>query len=248
MLEQTYAILAAIEERHWWYRVRRQILADFFERYVPRGPGLKILDAGSGVGANLRTLARFGAVTALDIHPGALAFARQKAGNAAAAYVTGDAAAPPFPDGSFDVVVALDIFEHIEDDRAAMRRMARVLRPGGRMLAIVPAFMFLWGTQDDVSLHKRRYTRPELKQTLESAGFTVVKAAYSNCFFFPVIYLMRRAVRLLGLSPASENSFNPSLTNGLCGLVYGLESKLLFSAGYPFGTSVVAVCEKKITV
>jgi ubiquinone/menaquinone biosynthesis C-methylase UbiE len=95
----------------------------------------------------------------------------------------------PYESESFDLVTGLDVVEHLDDDVAGLREMRRVLRPGGRMLLFVPAFMFLWGVQDDVSHHRQRYTLAELKQKLRQADLQIMRASYANISFFGPILL-----------------------------------------------------------
>src|SRR6266849_5169106 len=120
----------------------------------------------------------------------------------------GAAESLPYEDAQFDLVTGLDVVEHLDDDVAGLSEMFRVLRPGGRALLFVPAFMFLWGVQDDVSHHRRRYTLAVLKERLGAAGLTVERASYANITFFGPILLGRFIMRVTGLRPASENNIN----------------------------------------
>ena len=122
--------------------------------------------------------------------------------------------------------------------------MFRVLRPGGRALLFVPAFMFLWGVQDDVSHHRRRYTLAELKEKLGAAGLTVERASYANITFFGPILLGRLIMRVTGFRPASENNINISALNGLLSRVLGAESWWLRRMSFPFGVSAICVARR----
>jgi hypothetical protein len=122
--------------------------------------------------------------------------------------------------------------------------MRRVLRPGGRALLFVPAFMFLWGVQDDVSNHRRRYTLKDLKRTVRAAGFEVERATYANITFFAPILAGRVLMRITGLRPASENNINVSALNGLLGRIFGAESALLNRLNLPFGVSALCVARR----
>ena len=122
--------------------------------------------------------------------------------------------------------------------------MRRVLRPGGRMLLFVPAFMFLWGVQDDVSHHRRRYTLPELKGKLKQAGLAVDRASYANISFFGPILVGRLFMRASGWRPASENNINVGALNGLFGRLFGAESRWLNRRSFPFGVSIISVARR----
>jgi SAM-dependent methyltransferase len=110
----------------------------------------------------------------------------------------GAAESLPYAADSFDLVTGLDVVEHLDDDLAGLKEMRRVLRSGGRALLFVPAFMFLWGVQDDISNHRRRYTLKELKRVVHQAGFQVERATYVNLSFFTPILLGRLIMRATG--------------------------------------------------
>src|SRR5260370_6683818 len=194
-----------IEENHWWFAGRRRIISGFVEHIcssLEKQPP-HILDVGCGTGANLELLARYGNAEGVDVSPDALAFCRERGLQKVR---QGEAEHLPYADASFDLVTGLDVVEHLDDDVAGLREMRRVLRPGGRVLLFVPAFMFLWGVQDDISHHRRRYTLKELTETVSAAGLRVERATYANItFFFPVL-LCRWPMHLTGFHPASENT------------------------------------------
>jgi SAM-dependent methyltransferase len=156
----------------------------------------------------------------------------------------GAAESLPFEDASFDLVTGLDVVEHLDDDIAGLSEMRRVLCPEGRAVLFVPAFMFLWGVQDDISNHRRRYTLPELKQKLTDAGLTVERASYANITFFVPILVGRVLMRLTGLRPASENNITIGALNGLLGRILGAESWWLRRVNFPFGVSIICVAKK----
>jgi putative flippase GtrA len=144
----------------------------------------------------------------------------------------------PFADGAFDLVTTLDVLEHIDDDVAALAEVRRVLRPRGLLLAAVPAFMFLWGKQDEVSHHQRRYTARTLRRALGEAGFEVDRTSYFNTVLFPPIALVRLGRRLLGRPGARQSDFElgPARLNGLLGAVLGAEAGGL---GMPYRPAAV---------
>lgn len=244
MKEHTYPIMFRVEQSHWWYTGRRKILADFVEaicrQVTDRRP--RILDVGCGTGANLLMLSQYGDAEGVDVSEDALAFCRERGLDKVR---LGAAEELPYEDGTFDLVTALDVVEHLDDDLAGLREMRRVLRPGGRVLLFVPTFMFLWGLQDDVSNHRRRYRLPELQRVLEQAGFEIERTTYANITFFLPILAMRQLMRLTGIKADSENNINVSALNGVLGGVFGAEGWFLKRMNLPFGVSGLCVARVK---
>ena len=245
MQQHTYAIMRRVEESHWWFVGRRQIIKSFLERVVRQlrtnRENLKILDVGCGTGANLELLAQFGEAEGVDVSSEALSFCRERGLNKVK---QGAAEALPYADGSFDLVTGLDVVEHLDDDLAGLREMRRILRRDGRALVFVPAFMFLWGVQDDISNHRRRYTLKGLKRVLGEAGFEVERATYANISFFAPILLGRLFMRATGVRPESENNITVGFLNGALGKLLGAESRLLRYLNFPFGVSIVCVARR----
>jgi len=242
-MEHTYPILFRVEQSHWWHTGRRKIIASFVEdicrRVTDRRP--RILDVGCGTGANLLMLSQYGDAEGVDVSEDALAFCHERG---LEKVKLGAAEALPYDDGTFDLVTALDVVEHLDDDLAGLREMRRVLRPGGRVLLFVPTFMFLWGLQDDVSHHRRRYRMPELRRVLEQAGFEVERTTYANITFFMPILAMRKLMRLTGIKAETENNINVSALNGVLGSMLGAESAILKYVNIPFGVSGLCVARK----
>src|SRR6266550_44961 len=245
MQQHTYAIMRRVEETHWWFAGRRRIIKNFLGRLcceITSGNGgrssVNILDVGCGTGANLERLSEFGEAEGVDISGEALTFCRERG---LENVKQGEAEALPFEAGSFDLVTGLDVVEHLDDDLAGLKEMRRVLRRGGRTLLFVPAFMFLWGVQDDVSNHRRRYTLKGLKRVVQEAGFEVERATYVNLTFFAPILVGRLFMRATRLRPESENNLTIGFLNGVLGRVLGAESLPLGYLNLPFGVSIVCV-------
>jgi len=242
MQEHTYSIMYEIEGSHWWFAGRRQIISGFIERICKgfaRRP--RILDVGCGTGANLEMLANFGDAEGVDVSPEALSFCKQRGLQSVR---LGEAEKLPYPDQSFDLVTGLDVVEHLDDDLAGLREMRRVLKPGGRALLFVPAFMFLWGVQDDVSNHRRRYTMKQLKETVRKAGFEIDRATFANITFFVPTLLGRVLMRITGFRPESENNLTIGFLNKPLGMILGVESIWLRHLNLPLGVSAICVARR----
>jgi len=244
MMEHTYPILYEVEQSHWWYIGRRRIIAGFVEeicrKVTDRRP--RILDVGCGTGANLLMLSKYGDAEGVDVSEDALAFCRERGLDKV---TLGAGEEMPYDDGTFDLVTAFDVVEHMDDDLAGLKEMRRVLRPGGRVLLFVPTFMFLWGLQDEVSHHRRRYRLPELRRVLEQAGFEIERSTYANITFFLPILFVRQFMRLTGIKAASENTINVPAFNRVFGAILGAESPLLRYLNLPFGVSGLCVARVK---
>jgi SAM-dependent methyltransferase len=244
MQQHTYEIMNRVEDKHWWFVGRRAILESFLEKIVqsPKSKvqSPKILDVGCGTGANLEMLANFGEPEGVDVSDDALEFCRQKG----LKVHKGLAESLPFEDESFDLVTALDVVEHLDDDIAGLKEMNRVMKRTGRALVFVPAFMWLWGVQDDVSNHRIRYTKKQIVERLKRAGFEIERATYANWTFFAPILAGRTLMKLTGIKPESENNVNVSALNGIFGKIFSAERLWLKNFDFPFGVSIVIVARK----
>jgi SAM-dependent methyltransferase len=149
-----------------------------------------------------------------------------------------------FAEQSFDVIIASDVFEHIDDDTAAVKECRRVLKPGGQLIVFVPAFSFLWSGHDEVNFHKRRYTRAQLLRLLAEAGLSVERSSYWNFLLFFAIAPLRVCQRLLGLdkrAPRDQLESAPGALNTLLFKIVQLENRCLKNVNFPFGVSVWAI-------
>jgi SAM-dependent methyltransferase len=251
MQQHTYSIMYEVEEKHWWFAGRRRIIESFLKRICAElKPSLaggasvrdpRILDIGCGTGANLEMLSQFGEAEGVDVSADALAFCRQRGLQNVR---QGEAEHLPFEDGSFDLVTALDVVEHLDDDVAGLSEMRRILRPGGYALLFVPAFMFLWGVQDDISHHRRRYTSATLQQAVGAAGLKIERFTYANITFFAPILFGRLLMRATGFRPASENNLTIGGLNGTLGRILGAESSILRHVNLPLGVSAICVARR----
>jgi SAM-dependent methyltransferase len=244
MQQHTYAIMDQVEGSHWWFVGRRKILESFLDQIVSslstRHSPLKILDVGCGTGANIEMLSQYGEAEGVDVSDDALEFCRRKGLKAQ----KGLAETLPYKDETFDVTTALDVIEHLDDDVAGLKEMFRVTRSGGYSLIFVPAFMWLWGVQDDISNHRIRYTKAQIVDRLKTAGYTVERATYANWTFFTPILAGRTLMKLTGLKPESENNVNISALNGVFGSLFGAERFWLRNFNFPLGVSIVVVAKK----
>lgn len=179
-----------LEDRHFWYRERRAILARELNRIGPPRPGARALDIGAAGGGNTRVLIAHGwRALATDYSEDAVATARQRGLDA----VFADARQLPVESAAFGFVAAMDVLEHIEEDHLVAREIARVLEPGGTAFISVPCSMSLWSAHDVAVGHVRRYDRHGLAQLVEQAGLVIDRLWYWNVLLRPVVAMRRKA-------------------------------------------------------
>ena len=239
-----YAEYFAVEDRHWWFVGRRQILLRVLERELRGRRPERILDVGCGTGTMLGYLSRFGDAVGVDSEAEAVRFCQARG-------VTGvqrfDGATLPFAAEAFSLVTTLDVLEHIDDDSAMLAEMHRVLAPGGTLLVTVPAFPFLWGAQDEISHHKRRYRRRELRARIAAAGFELRQLTYFNTLLFPPIAAIRAARPYRGRPHQLRSDFEmtrPGRLNAVLAKVFAAEGPLIARMNLPVGVSLLAVATR----
>ncbi|WP_404385122.1 class I SAM-dependent methyltransferase [Caenispirillum salinarum] len=242
MESTTYAAEAEAEARHWWFVGRRRL----FGREISRlcvGADATILDVGTSTGTNLRLLrdSGFQNVTGVDMSSDAIRYCAEKN---LGVVRQADVRDMPFGDCSFDLVMATDIVEHVDDDEAALREIFRVTRPGGHVLFTVPAFQSLWGLQDRVSHHKRRYLREPFNRMVATAGFSVTRTYYFNFLLFAPIWVARRLIDATAMPVKSENHLSGGVFNSILGAIFDADCLVAPSLRPPFGVSLLSVAQR----
>lgn len=221
---------------YWWYRARTALLREVLEEYVDLGG--RILDVGSADGPSVAWLRGGDRHVSLDLDPRGLG----------ADGVCGSALALPFEDEAFDVVAAFDVIEHCDPERAVIDELARVLRPGGRLLVSVPAYQWAWTDFDDQNGHHRRYTRARAVSAIEGSGLTVQRATYAFTSVFPFFVAERLARRVRPSSREVADVVSlPRVPKPVEAVLMGLsriDRTLLARTDLPFGSSVVVAASK----
>ncbi len=236
-----YDRMAAHDTTHWWYRARREILADYLKREAALPKDARILEIGCGTGHNLPMLAGFGEVDAIEIDPAARGFAAERLGKP-----VGDAPLPALTGverGAYDLVAVLDVVEHVEDDVGALRGMAEVLKPGGAILVTVPAHPWMWSAHDTVNHHHRRYSKGTLDKAIRDAGLRHNGLRYFNSLLFPVAVAARVAGKLTGKDD-SDDSPPAGPVNKALEAVFRLERHLVGRVPLPPGLSIITLVRK----
>ena len=233
------AVHVAEDRRHWYFRGRLAVLLAVLERIVPPPPR-RLLEIGCGTGNVLEALARFGDAVGVEYDP-ALRAVGQAAGLDVRAGALPDAI--PIADAWADVVLLLDVIEHVDDDLAALRAARRVLRPGGVMLITVPAYRWLWSGHDVALGHRRRYTAGTLRAVVGAAGLSPAHVGYFNTLLFPVIAGVRLVKRAMGGGAHDLHRPAEPLNRALTA-VFAFERHVALRPGLPFGSSLLAVATR----
>jgi SAM-dependent methyltransferase len=245
-----YAKLDEIEREHWFYRGKRDIVRHWLGRYLKLQPDDLLIDAGMGTGAFLEEMSSRCRVLGIDDHDESLALARPRIEAVGGGVLKSTLDQVPLPDGTAAVVTALDVLEHLDDDRAALRELIRLTRPGGLIILTVPALRWLWSDWDEAVHHRRRYHRPELLELCAEPGVELLRCAYINFATIVPIALIRGWRKLRPPcpdAPRAEDMIPPGPVN------FALYQTFVRTAyaGWlkpPLGVSLLAVLRRAETV
>ncbi|AXA36480.1 S-adenosylmethionine-dependent methyltransferase [Candidatus Sumerlaea chitinivorans] len=252
---EEYHKMHALEKNYWWFQARRKMIRTLLAELVPKcrvpadaalasRPALRILDIGCGTGMLMEDLQAYGWVAGLDFSPVALAYCRERRlPNLARA----DVQRLPVRSNSVDLLTALDLVEHVEDDRKLMGEIHRVLRPGGYALMSVPAHKRLWSNHDVALHHFRRYEKSEFRQLVLGAGLEIEKCSYMMAsIYWPAAIYRRLKKHFLrpSASPKTDEFPLPVWVNALLRAVVSAEAPLLRRYSMPCGLSIVCIARK----
>jgi SAM-dependent methyltransferase len=246
MNKDIYELTYQAEENHFWYVGRRRVIVTWLERSLASAglatSGLRLLDYGCGTGMNLQHFARFGEAVGVDTAAEAIACCRRRGLDNVIQLESFDQLdLSSSRIGRFDVVTMLDVLEHIPDEVDTLRRIQRLLKPGGQLLLTVPAYDWLWSGEDDVSQHLRRYTVHSLVRVLRAAGYESVSSSYFNTLLLPLQAAagLSQRWRHDTSEPKSLVEPLPPLLNDVLSRVVRLESRVLRTRTFPFGASLI---------
>ncbi len=230
------------ELSHWWFRGRRRLLRNLLRDIAgSRAGSLRILDYGCGTGGNTQTYRPLGWIVAIEPDEFAIRAAESRGG---ASYCRANGIQLPFRSGTFDVVIASDVLEHIRDDAAALSEIARVLRPGGSIVVTVPAHQWLFSGHDAALQHFRRYSKVTLSGLLGRERLRIRRLSYWNTTLFPLLSLYRLVQqRHPRTVPRSDTRLPPRMINEALAVLLSAEAVLVRHVRLPWGLSLVVVAE-----
>ena len=237
-----YQQMAELDERHWWYRARREIIADLIRREARPPADAAILELGCGTGHNLAMLGGFGHVDGLELDDEARAMSEVRLGRKVMSSPLPEL--EEVPDGHYDLIGAFDVIEHIDDDAAALASIATKLKAGGTFIMTVPAHQWMWSAHDVVNHHKRRYSKHGLQRLINRSPMRLVKIGYFNSLLFPLAVVERAASKLRGKEDA-DVKLPPAPLNAVLEKIFEAERHLVGRLPLPPGLSLFAVASAR---
>jgi SAM-dependent methyltransferase len=238
-----YTQMSEIEDSHWWFVSRRLILSHLIsELKLP--PDAKILDAGSGTGGNIAMLSQHGKVFPMELNDAAREIAFQLKNKAIEpGFLPNNI---PFRDLKFDLIVLLDVLEHVEDDIASLLSLKSRLKDNGWLLITVPAYPWLWSRHDESNHHKRRYVLRDLRRISKNAGLSIYYISYFNFVLFPLIAGLRLLKNIFKFGSDSDLAMPSKIINQILAFLFRSEYYLLGKYRLPFGVSIVMISQKEL--
>jgi SAM-dependent methyltransferase len=242
MERAVYDAMAELDERHWWYRARREVIASLIRRKARPAAGARLLEIGCGTGHNLAMLGEFGSVDALEVDQTARAIAENRLGRKVFSAPLPELAG--IPERAYDLVAAFDVIEHVPDDHAALEGIARRLKPGGKFVATVPAHQWMWSAHDVVNHHQRRYSKRALSELIERSPLKLDAIGYFNSLLFPLAVAQRVASKVTRKDDA-DLAMPPAPLNYALERVFAAERALIGRVPLPPGLSLFAVASAR---
>ena len=242
MEKSYYKDFFVLEKTHWLFRVRRKIILYFIKKYSRVGS--KLFDFGCGSGYLVGELQHLGYdARGNDFEKEAIDYGLSH-GIRNLQIATEEKI--DYPDGTFDIVTAFDVLEHIENEKPIISELIRILKPGGRVIVTAPAYEWLWGVQDEVSRHFRRYTAGSLIKVFKDFyDLKIVRKTYFITFLFPLIAIVRLICRWFNIKGRkSDFEINNPFLDAIFYFIFNLEFYFLKFINFPFGVSIVLVLEK----
>jgi len=239
METREYESMYRSELSHWWFRGKRAVIKHLLQ--LDLDPQKKLLDFGCGTGALLSEFRSQVDAYGVDVAPTAIAFCKARGLKNVSLCPARD-----LPSDTYDIIIASDVLEHVDDDRAVLKDLFRALKKNGRLLVTVPAHRFLWSVHDEALHHKRRYSKSELLAVAEAIGRHWQFISYYNMWLFLPVLLVRSAKKVFrfGHSAADTNQQPPDFLNEALFQIFQSEKYLLRRGTLPFGVSLIAISEK----
>lgn len=244
MNNEIYELDSAIESKHWWFIVRRNLLKFYIKKFNLHSHA-KIIDIGCATGSNLRLLKDMGFKNYLGLDNNILSKKFIESKNLGEVII-GDICNNNFDDKTFDLIIATDVLEHINDDNFALKEMRRILKDNGKIIITVPCFQSLWSIHDELVMHKRRYLKAELNAKILNNNFEIVESYYFNFLLFIPIYLHHKITKILKIKQVSNVELNNGFLNIIFKFIFNLDIKIARFLNPRFGVSCITICSPKL--
>jgi SAM-dependent methyltransferase len=239
-----FEALAALEPKNFWFRSRNRLLTWAAQRYFPAGGAIHEIGCGTGyVLTALREAYPDAELSGSEVSVEGLVHARRRLPGIS--LVQMDARAIPFR-GSFDVIGAFDVLEHVDDDGGVVRQVHAALKPGGGLLLTVPQHAWLWSLQDQRARHHRRYARGKLVELLRESGFDVIRSTSFVSLLLPAMFVARRLSKQRPDISGTEALRAPAGLDAPLGIVLAVERWLIrHGVSFPAGGSLLVVARRR---
>ena len=240
--KEAYGAIYEKEEDHWWYRGRRVIIDNILSS-LEFADEIKILDAGCGTGGNLALLGKYGSVDGCDYSEEAIKYCRLRGYEGV---FQASIFELPCESEGYNLVTCLDVIEHLRQDLAAFKEIARVLKKGGYLLVTIPASRRLYSSFDCTSGHLRRYEGYEVRDLIKRSGFELIRLSHYAALMHPLVLHYRR----IGCMADNEGKYTQAmdtthpLTNRLLSVLLSFEGFLLKYINLPWGSSFFVLARK----
>jgi len=242
---EAYKEMIELQEEHWWFVARRDVIQSFIKIQMPQGSQSKVLEIGCGVGGNIGLLSQSGHYRGIDMHKPAIDYCSEKYPQFEFQCTRVEDIPQEFSSNKFDSIYLLDVLEHIDDQVAILKSTQNYLTQSGKILLTVPAFKFLWSPHDEFVHHVRRYTKADLKKVLEDSGYKVERISYFNSILFPLALIQRLGMRMLNKKLNTHLSTPPTIVNWPFKVIFTQEAWILKRINLPVGLSIIAVVSQK---
>lgn len=241
MHENVYHINYELETSYWWFVARNKIVLSLLKRFTSLNKGETVLDVGCGTGGFASLLESQYEVLCLDTSPLAIEYCRKRGLEKVFLMPLQD-----FSSENYRVraIFFLDVIEHIDDDYSVVARARELLSSKGYLIVTVPAYRWLWSRHDEIHMHKRRYTKQQLKELLSALDFDIKFISYFNSFLF-----LPAAIKRFFEKNRNEGEVQPvepvsETANKILERIFLFEKHILPIFRFPFGLSIIAIAQK----